>query len=507
MTAARYPLIPWPLSLEPRSGTLVLRHGAPVALADGVPSWVAAPITSGARAALRLVSGSSAGPAVTFELRADRRAGPESYTVDVAEPAARVEAPSARGLFYGAQTLRQLMAVEGGNGVRIPAVRIDDAPRFAYRGLHLDVGRHFFPVAFIERYIDLMALFKLNTFHWHLTEDQGWRLEIARYPRLVEVGSRRRETLVGHARRGPRSYDGTPHGGFYTQGEARAVVAYARERAIEVLPEIEMPGHSLAALAAYPELACRPGPFEVATSWGVFEDILCPREATLDFVENVLREVMAIFPGSYVHIGGDEAPKARWRECAEAQAIIRREGLADENELQSWFIRRVERFLQASGRRLVGWDEILEGGLAPHATVMSWRDTTGGIAAAKAGHDVIMSPQEDLYFDHYQGDPATEPLAIGGLTTLEEVYAYEPIPPELTGEETRRVLGAQGNVWTEYMATPEQVEYMAYPRAVALAEVLWSPKATRAWGSFRMRLAAALATLDRLGVNYRHPPP
>jgi hexosaminidase len=386
-------------------------------------------------------------------------------------------------------------------------VRIEDAPRFGYRGLHLDVSRHFFPVAFVKRYLDLMSLFKLNTFHWHLTDDQGWRLEIERYPRLTEVGAWRKETIVGHHRlgSGDRRYDGTPHGGFYTQAEAREVVAYARERGIDVLPEIEMPGHAMSALAAYPELGCRPGLFEVRTTWGIAEDVLCPREATFEFVENVLREVMDIFPNSYVHVGGDEVPKTRWKECADAQAIIRREGLKDEDELQSYFVRRVERFVNANGRRLVGWDEILEGGLAPNATVMSWRGTAGGIAAAKARHDVVMCPEHDLYFDHYQGDPATEPLAHGGMTTVENVYGYEPVPAELDAAAAGQVLGPQGCLWTEFVPTPEHVEYMAYPRAIALAEIAWSPKDARDWPSFRARLSRSLAQLDALGVKYRRP--
>ncbi|MGH2800624.1 MAG: beta-N-acetylhexosaminidase, partial [Thermoleophilaceae bacterium] len=439
---------------------------------------------------------------IDLALRADAPAGAEAYALTVGTDRVELAARESRGLYYGIQTLRQLATAARR---AIPAVRIEDEPRFGYRGLHLDVGRHFFPVAFIKKYIDVMAAFKLNTFHWHLTEDQGWRLEIRRYPELTRVGAWRKETIVGHARRGPQGYDGTPHGGFYTQDEAREVVAYARDRAVRVIPEIEMPGHSRAALAAYPELACAPGPFEVLTTWGISEDIFCPSEQTFAFLENVLREVMEIFPSEYVHIGGDEAPKARWKASPVAQGVIAREGLRDEDELQSWFIRRIEAFLNAHGRRLVGWDEILEGGLAPNATVMSWRGTSGGIAAARQGHDVVMSPQEDLYFDHYQGDPQREPLAIGGMTTLEDTYRCEPVPDELTPEEAAHVLGPQGNVWTEYMPTPEHVEYMAYPRALALAEIAWSPRSARDWDGFRARLGPALALLDRLGVRYRAP--
>jgi hexosaminidase len=403
------------------------------------------------------------------------------------------------------QTLRQLIPSAGPAGRRsVPAVTVSDRPRFRYRGMHLDVGRHLFPVAFIKRYIDLLSRYKLNAFHWHLTDDQGWRIEIRKYPLLTQVGAWRRET-VKEPNLDPYAGDGIPYGGFYTQAEVRDVVEYARRRHVTVIPEIEMPGHSQAALAAYPELACSPGPFEVRTTWGVDEDVHCPTERTFAFLEDVLTEVLALFPSPYVHIGGDEVPKTRWKESAEAQAVIRREGLKDEHELQSWFIRRIERFLLAQGRRLIGWDEILEGGLAPEATVMSWRGTAGGIAAAQQGHDAIMTPGSHLYFDHYQGDPAFEPLAIGGFTPLDKVYAYEPVPDTLTADEARHILGAQANVWTEYLKTPAQVEYMALPRMLALAEVVWSPRETRDWADFARRLPAELAALDRMGVNYRVP--
>lgn len=383
-----------------------------------------------------------------------------------------------------------------------PVVRIDDSPRFSYRGVHLDVGRHFYPVEFIKHYIDLMALYKMNTFHWHLTEDQGWRIEIRKYPRLTEVGAYRRETIL-EKNFDPYVGDGIRYGGFYTQDEVREVVAHAESRYITVIPEIEMPGHSLAALAAYPELGCTEGPFEVATVWGVHEDIYCPREETFAFLEDVLLEVMELFPSRYIHIGGDEAPKARWKESAFAQEVIQREGLADEHELQSYFIRRIESFLRSHGRRLIGWDEILEGGLAPDATVMSWRGTEGGVEAARQGHDVVMTPTSHMYFDYYQADPAEEPLAIGGLITLEDVYEFEPVPDSLSWKEGQHILGAQANVWTEYMKTTQYVEYMLYPRLLALSEVVWSPKDQRDWDSFSRRLPAQFELLDRYGVNYR----
>jgi hexosaminidase len=504
MAPARHPIIPWPRSLEEREGAFVPQPGLRVTVAEaGDSERRLGDLLAGY---LRDLTGLDAsvgiGGSIALRVGSDGPEGPESYRLDVATERIDLVARDRRGLFYGIQTLRQLVAA---SPTAVPAVRIEDSPRFPYRGLHLDVGRHFFPVEFIKKYIDLLAAFKLNTFHWHLTEDQGWRLEIKKYPKLTEIGGWRKETIVGHARRGPTSYDGTRHGGFYTQDQAREVVAYARDRGVTVLPEIEMPGHSLAALAAYPEFANVPGPFEVRTTWGISDEVFSPSEGTFAFLENVLREVMDIFPSEYIHIGGDEAPKKRWKESPEAQALMKKEKLADEEELQSWFIRRIERFLNASGRRLIGWDEILEGGLAPNATVMSWRGTAGGIAAAKERHDVVMAPQQDLYFDHYQADPEHEPLAIGGMTPIEDTYGYEPIPAELSADEAKHVIGTQGCVWTEYMATSDQVQYMAYPRVLALAEIAWSARESRDWRSFQQRLPAALGLLDRLGVNYRKP--
>jgi hexosaminidase len=340
-------------------------------------------------------------PAGTVSLllrKGDAGANPEQYLLDVTPQSVTISAAGHAGLFYGLQTLWQLLPADGASPRVLPAVRIEDVPRFGYRGMHLDVGRHFFPVEFVKRYIDLMAMYKMNTFHWHLTEDQGWRIAIDKYPRLAEVGGCRKETIL-EKNFDPYVGDGIPYCGFYTKDEVRDVVAHARSRYVTVIPEIEMPGHSLAALAAYPEYGCTPGPFEVATTWGIHEDIYCPTAETFAFLEDVLTEVMELFPSRYIHIGGDEAPKARWEQSAIAQEIIRREGLADEHELQSYFVSRIEQFLLQHGRRLIGWDEILEGGLAPEATVMSWRGTVGGIEAAKHGHDVIMTPYSHVYFD------------------------------------------------------------------------------------------------------------
>lgn len=513
-------VIPYPVQLDPRDGSFTFdaETRIRVAVADDA---VLRPVAEGWAGrfrettgfALRVEAGAAASGAIHLALGEDpERVGDEGYTLEVDDEGVRIRAAAPAGIFYGLQTLRQLMpstledSTQRGEvtAAHVDGVRILDRPRFAYRGMHLDVARHFFPVEFIEKYLDLMALYKFNRFHWHLTEDQGWRIDIERYPRLTEVGAWRKETMVAK-NFDPYIGDGTPYGGFYTQDEVRRIVQYAADRFITIVPEIEMPGHSTAALAAYPELACTPGPFEVATTWGVFEDIYCPKEETFEFLEGVLTEVMALFPGEYIHIGGDEAPKRRWRESPVAQEVIRREGLADEEELQSWFIRRIERFLGEHGRRLIGWDEILEGGLPPDATVMSWRGMQGGIEAAREGHDVIMTPGSHVYFDHYQAPPESEPLAIGGNSPLDKVYGFEPVPPELTPAQAAHVIGAQANVWTEYMKTTDHVEYMVFPRMLALSEVVWSPREARDWTSFTTRLRDELRRLDALRVNYRRP--
>jgi hexosaminidase len=368
--------------------------------------------------------------------------------------------------------------------------------------MHLDVGRHFFSVDFIKKYINLMAMLKMNTFHWHLTEDQGWRIEIKKYPKLQEIAAFRDETLIGHYSDKPHQFDGKKYGGFYTQEEIKEVVKYASARQITIIPEIEMPGHSQAAIAAYPELGCTGEQVKVATKWGVFEEIYCPKETTFKFLEDVIDEVSNLFPGKYIHIGGDEAPKIRWENCEHCQNLIKKEGLKDEHELQSYFIARMEKYINSKGKQIIGWDEILEGGLAPNATVMSWRGTNGAIEAAKQKHTVILTPQSHCYFDHYQSENKNEPLAIGGFLPLEKVYNFNPIPDELTTEEHQYVLGAQGNVWTEYMQTSENVEYMVFPRAIALSEVLWSAKEHRNYTDFIYRLEYFNKILDARNVNH-----
>jgi hexosaminidase len=514
----QYPLIPAPAYLRPGSGAFVITPSTTIAVSDpddaelrALATFAVELLQESIGVELQVASqtaGSGAEGAIALTLSPEVEAE-EGYRLQATARSVEITASTHAGLFYGLQTLAQLPRRQGGGSStasvwEVPAVTIEDEPRFSYRGMHLDVGRHFFPVSFIKRYIDLLAMYKMNTFHWHLTEDQGWRIEIEKYPRLAEIGSRRAETML-EKNFDPYIGDGIPYGGYYTQDEIREVVAYARSRYVNVIPEIELPGHSTAALAAYPELACTDGPFEVSTRWGVHEDIYCPTEQTFAFLEDVLTEVMELFPGRYIHIGGDEAPKRRWEESEVAQAVMRREGLADEGELQSYFIRRIESFLLAHGRRLIGWDEILEGGLAPQATVMSWRGMAGGIEAAKQGHDVVMTPTSHVYFDYYQGDRAYEPLAIGGFTPLEKVYEFEPVPDELTDREAEHVLGAQGNVWTEYIKTTDQVEYMALPRMLALAEVVWSPEEIRDWDRFAAALPAQLERLDAMGVNYRIP--
>ena len=442
-------------------------------------------------------------------------ASAEGYQLVVDKSGARVEASSGAGLLYGCQTLLQLLPPRATAGpLSLPYVRISDAPAFAWRGVHLDVCRHFFPVEFVKKYIDFLAAYKFNTFHWHPTDDQGWRIEIKQYPKLTEISSQRKETLVGAQQtfKTPADfkYDGQPYGGFYTQAQIREVVAYAQRRYITVVPEIEMPGHTVAILAAYPELACQPGPYEVWTKWGVTEEIVCPTEPTIKFFENVLTEVVALFPGQYVHIGGDEAPKTRWKTSAAVQEIMQREKFTDVEQVQGWFNRRIEAFLTSKGKKLIGWDEILEGGIAPGATVMSWRGEKGGIEAAQQGHDVVMSPGGWLYLDAGQNPrphSPNEPLMIGGYLPLEKVYGYNPLPAALTPAQQAHVLGPQANLWTEYIATPNKAEYMLFPRLLAVSEVAWTPNAQKSYANFVPRLGAQFARLDAKRINYRVPEP
>ena len=436
-------------------------------------------------------------------------ANAEGYKLDADAKQIRIAGASAAGVFYGVQTLRKSLPLVNGKAskVSIPAVHIADAPRFAYRGTHLDISRHFVTVDSVRQFIDMLALHNINRFHWHLTDDQGWRIEIKKYPLLTQIGSKRAQTVIGH---NSGKYDGKPYSGFYTQKQIRDIVKYAADRYITIVPEIDLPGHMQAALAAYPDMGCTGGPYEVWQKWGVSDNVLCAgNDKTLTFIDNVLKEITQLFPSKYIHVGGDECPKTQWQKCPKCQARIKalnleaKDGHSAEERLQSYIITHASNYLKSLGRNTIGWDEILEGGLAEGATVMSWRGESGGIAAAKQHHDVVMTPNSYLYFDYYQSlDKANEPLAIGGYLPLETVYSYEPMPKELTADEARHIIGVQANIWTEYMPTFKQMQYMALPRLAALSEVQWSQPALKDYNSFTNRLTEFTHLYDRLGYNY-----
>lgn len=436
-------------------------------------------------------------------------ANAEGYKLDADAKQIRIAGASAAGVFYGIQTLRKSLPLVNGKAskVSIPAVHIADAPRFAYRGTHLDVSRHFVTADSVRQFIDMLALHNINRFHWHLTDDQGWRIEIKKYPLLTQIGSNRAQTVIGH---NSGKYDGKPYSGFYTQKQIRDIVKYAADRYITIVPEIDLPGHMQAALAAYPDMGCTGGPYEVWQKWGVSDNVLCAgNDKTLTFIDNVLKEITQLFPSKYIHVGGDECPKTQWQKCPKCQARIKalnleaKDGHSAEERLQSYIITHASNYLKSLGRNTIGWDEILEGGLAEGATVMSWRGESGGIAAAKQHHDVVMTPNSYLYFDYYQSlDKDNEPLAIGGYLPLETVYSYEPMPKELTADEARHIIGVQANIWTEYMPTFKQMQYMALPRMAALSEVQWSQPALKDYTSFTNRLIEFTHLYDRLGYNY-----
>lgn len=431
---------------------------------------------------------------------------PESYRLTVDKGSVTIAGGTPAGVFYGIQTLRKALPVTQGRVV-LPAVVINDAPRFTYRGAHLDVSRHFIGVDSVKRFIDILALHNLNRFHWHLTDDQGWRIEIKSRPELTRVGSQRAATVIGH---NSGKYDSIPYGGFYTQDEAREIVAYAAERHITVIPEIDMPGHMLAALTAYPELGCTGGPYAVWGQWGISDDVLCAgNDQTLQFIDDVLGEIIEIFPSEYIHVGGDECPKVRWEKCPKCQARIRSLGIrpdgkhTPEQQLQSYLIGHAEEFLNSHGRKMIGWDEIMEGGISPTATVMAWRSAAEGIKAAKMGNDAVMTPSSHLYFDYYQSkEVEQEPIAIGGYIPVEMVYNYEPVPADLTPEEAKHIIGVQANLWTEYMPNFRQVEYMELPRMAALAEVQWTDPSLKEYDSFLTRLPQLVRIYDLEGYNY-----
>jgi hexosaminidase len=513
-------LIPAPRAgrrVPPGRGTFTLDEATALHAAPGterVARWLRG--TLGAATGLPFAEGREGSGIV---LRVDPELAPEAYRLAVDGQAIHIDGGSAAGVFWGAQTLRQLLGPDAFRRAPVDPARrtwdvpkavIEDAPRFRWRGLMLDVARHFLPKDGVLRYLDLMAAHKLNVLHFHLTDDQGWRIEIRKYPRLTEVGSWRARTKFGH--RASPLWEQKPHGGHYTQNDIREIVAYAAERHITVVPEIDVPGHSQAAIAAYPELGntdvIDTTALSVWDDWGISPNVLAPTDSTLRFYEGVFEEVLELFPSRFVHVGGDECPKDQWRRSAAAQARVKELGLAGEEELQAWFIGHFDRWLTARGRRLIGWDEILEGGLAPGAAVSSWRGYAGGVTAARAGHDVVMCPEQQVYLDHRQDAGADEPVPIGYVRTLEDVFRFEPVPPELTPEEARHVLGTQANVWTEVMEDAARVDYQVFPRLAAFAEVAWRALPAppeRDFAGFERRMTAHYRRLDALGVAYRPP--
>lgn len=454
-------------------------------------------------------------PAIVLILRKEKNnKQQEKYGLTVSTKKIEITSCTGAGLFYGIQSLIQLLPIETNqpntvNSVsswNISCISITDYPRYSYRGMHLDVSRHFFPKEFIKRYIDLIAMYKMNTFHWHLTDDQGWRIEIKKYPKLTQIAAWHvdHEDIPWNDRPAAKPGEKATYGGYYTQDDIREIVQYASERYVTIIPEIEMPAHSVEVLAAYPQFSCTGEAFTVPTgTYWPDKDILCAgNDSVFTFLQDVLTEVMTLFPSKYIHIGGDEADKTNWKKCPKCQSRIVSEGLKDEKELQSYFIKRIEKFIVSKGRKVIGWDEILEGGLAPEATVMSWRGEEGGIAAAHQGHDAIMTPGSYCYFDHYQADPQFEPKSIGGFTTLKKVYSFEPTPKGLSPVESKHILGAQGNVWAEFIPTPSHAEYMAVPRLIALSEVVWSPENKRNWNDFQHRMVNQFKRLELMKVNY-----
>lgn len=507
LQATALPLVPMPAQVEVRGGSF--RIDSKTVVAKGSSAEAAKALRKALAPATGYVL--ETGPAGSGSISLDLAGSgdPESYTLDVTPEQIRIQAPGEAGLFYGIQTLRQLLPVAvfastpQAETWSVPCVHIADSPRFKWRGVMLDVARHFTEKPDLLKFIDALALHKINILHLHLTDDQGWRIQINAYPRLTEVGSVRRQTVVGH---NTKDYDGIPHTGFYTQAEMREVVAYAAERHITIVPEIDMPGHMVAAIAAYPELGDGQ-PAEVMQTWGVSPRVLNTSPRTIHFCQTVLSEIASIFPSEFIHVGGDECPKTQWQNDPAEQQRIKERGLKDEHELQSWFMRQMEDYLHLIGRRMIGWDEILEGGLPPRAAVMSWRGTSGGLQAANEGHDVVMTPTSHMYLDYYQGPPSTEPDAIGGFVPLRQTYSFNPLVEGLAPGNERHILGVQGNIWTEYMKTYKQREYMAFPRVCAVAEIGWSPQESRRFPEFLNRVTTHLERLKAMGVAYRAPQP
>lgn len=498
-------IIPKPVSLKIKSGSFKLDRNTSIVAKDGGDKHTADFFNDYLHKFYGFSLKITPAPAENSIIFSTRKfikspANGEHYILNGSAKSISVEGNSYAGTFLGAQSLIQLLPVKKTATLQISLVSISDQPRLKYRGLLLDVARHFFDVEFVKRYIDFIALHKMNRFHWHLTDDQGWRIEIKKYPELSRVGAYRNGTIVG--RYPGKENDNIRYGGFYTQDEIKDVVAYAAKRHITVIPEVEMPGHAKAALASYPYLGCTGGPYEVKQTWGVEEEVFCAgNDSVFFFLQDVLDEVMPLFPSQYIHIGGDECPKDRWKSCPKCQERIKNKNLKDEHELQSYFIQRIEKYVNSKGKKIIGWDEILEGGLAPNATVMSWRGETGGIEAAKQNHDVIMTPGTHVYLDHSQSKKE-DSVTIGGYLSIQKVYSYEPVPRVLNEKQREHILGAQGNVWTEYMKNSRKVEYMIFPRLSALSEVLWSPSEGRSWNDFEKRLAVQFKRYDLWGVNY-----
>ena len=507
-------IIPAPVSVKKNTGNFVLSRETTL-LADSIDNKAVLFLVDYLqnKTALRIQpkqnTGQNINNSVVLTSVGSENLAADGYQLSITPQSITVIGKGA-GLFYGIQTLIQLIPFEHGAAISIPCAQIEDFPRFKYRGFMLDVSRHFFSIETVKKYIDLMAMYKLNNFHWHLSDDQGWRVEIKKYPKLTDIASRRAETLIGNYHdRQPQQFDSTPYGGFYTQDEIRDVVRYAAAKYINIIPEIDMPGHSKAALTAYPEFGCNaPDTYTVSGTWSERHDVFCPTEATFTFLQDILTELMGLFPGKYIHIGGDEVAKDDWKANAFSQQLIKRLKLKDEKGLQSYFIRRMEEFVNSKGRVVIGWDEILDGGIAPNATVMSWRGEAGGIAAAQQRHDVIMAPSNQaLYFDHTQGTNLnTEPVGIGGNAPILKTYSYNPIPVQLTADQQKYIIGVQANLWNEYIGTPNKVEYMLLPRFMALSEIAWTPLANKNFSDFMdVRIPQHLAVLERSNYNYRVP--
>ena len=503
-----YAIIPLPQEVVTQgSAPFLLKPSTPISYQEGdaemeqTARFLASYVKEATGYEPKVITG-NADKGIHLSIASDIR-NPEGYRLLISENGIEIAGASNAGIFYGVQTLRKsIPAVAEGMDIELPAASINDYPRFPYRGMHLDVSRHFFPVDSVKKFIDILALHNMNRFHWHLTDDQGWRIEIKKYPELTQIGAQRKETVIG---RNSGKYDGKPYGEgmFYTQDEIRDVIAYAQERFITIIPEIDLPGHQLAAITTYPDLGCTGGPYEVWTQWGVSDDVICAgNEKAMTFLEDVLGEVIDLFPSEYIHVGGDEAGKSAWKKCPKCQALMKEKGMKNVDELQSYMIHRAEEFLNSKDRKLIGWDEILEGGLAPEATVMSWRGEDGGIKSARMGHDVVMTPGNYMYLDFYQADPKTQPYAIGGYTPIKKVYSYDPVPADsLTAEECRHILGVQANTWTEYIQTPEHLEYMMFPRALAVAEIGWTPQELRTWEDFKPRMNAHISKLQGMGIR------